>query len=79
MCGFRPRGEHWVGCGEQGPGLLGGILHSGDDAGLEGHGLTFTLGRGNELCVAALKYLAKQAVGRSWIRLRRISARSRGC
>ncbi len=24
------------------------------DAGLEGHGLTFTLGRGNEICVAAL-------------------------
>jgi L-fuconate dehydratase len=35
------------------------------DAGLEGHGLTFTLGRGNEICVAALKYLARQAVGRS--------------
>ena len=35
------------------------------DAGLEGHGLTFTLGRGNDLCVAALKYLARQAVGRS--------------
>ena len=35
------------------------------DAGLEGHGLTFTLGRGNELCVAALRYLAQQAVGRT--------------
>jgi L-fuconate dehydratase len=35
------------------------------DAGLEGHGLTFTLGRGNELCVAAVKYLGQQAVGRS--------------
>lgn len=35
------------------------------DAGLEGHGLTFTLGRGNELCVAAVKYLAQQAIGRS--------------
>jgi L-fuconate dehydratase len=34
------------------------------DAGVEGHGLTFTLGRGNELCVAAVEYLAKQAVGR---------------
>jgi L-fuconate dehydratase len=34
------------------------------DSALEGHGLTFTLGRGNELCVAALKYLAQQAVGR---------------
>ena len=28
-----------------------------DQAGLEGHGLTFTLGRGNELCVAAAEYL----------------------
>jgi L-fuconate dehydratase len=35
------------------------------DAGVEGHGLTFTLGRGNEICVAAVEYLAKQAVGRS--------------
>jgi L-fuconate dehydratase len=35
------------------------------DAGLEGHGLTFTLGRGNELCAAALRYLAQQAVGRT--------------
>jgi L-fuconate dehydratase len=35
------------------------------DTALEGHGLTFTLGRGNELCVAALKCLAQQAVGRS--------------
>jgi L-fuconate dehydratase len=35
------------------------------DAGLEGHGLTFTLGRGNELCVAALRYLAQQAAGRT--------------
>ena len=35
------------------------------DEGLEGHGLTFTLGRGNELCVAAIEYLAQQAVGRT--------------
>src|ERR1039458_9742683 len=32
---------------------------------LEGHGLTFTLGRDNELCVAAIEYLARQAVGRT--------------
>ncbi|MDP9038232.1 MAG: fuconate dehydratase [Acidobacteriota bacterium] len=31
----------------------------------EGHGLTFTLGRGNELCVLALEYLARQATGRT--------------
>ena len=35
------------------------------DAGLAGDGLTFTLGRGNELCVEAIEYLAKKAVGRS--------------
>ncbi len=35
------------------------------DGTYEGHGLTFTLGRGNELCVDALKYLTKQAVGRT--------------
>src|SRR4029079_6873362 len=28
------------------------------DAGLEGHGLTFTIGRGNELCVAAVEALS---------------------
>ena len=35
------------------------------DTGLEGHGLTFTLGRGTELCVSALRYLAKFVKGRS--------------
>lgn len=35
------------------------------DTGLEGHGLTFTLGRGTELCVSALQYLAKHIRGRS--------------
>lgn len=34
-------------------------------AGLEGHGLTFTLGRGNELCVEAAKYLARFVTGRT--------------
>ena len=29
----------------------------------EGHGLTFTLGRGNELCVAAIESLAPLVVG----------------
>lgn len=32
--------------------------------GLEGHGLTFTIGRGNELCVAAEQALARLVVGR---------------
>src|SRR6478672_127136 len=30
---------------------------------LEGHGLTFTIGRGNELCVAAARALAPLVVG----------------
>jgi L-fuconate dehydratase len=33
------------------------------DAGLEGHGLTFTIGRGNELCVAAIRSLGHLVVG----------------
>lgn len=32
---------------------------------LEGHGLTFTIGRGNELCVAAIKALSHLVVGKS--------------
>ena len=34
------------------------------DAGVEGHGLTFTLGRGTELCVSALQYLSRYVQGR---------------
>ncbi|HEV2833613.1 MAG TPA: mandelate racemase, partial [Hanamia sp.] len=30
-----------------------------NDFSLKGHGLTFTLGRGNELCVAAIKSLSQ--------------------
>jgi L-fuconate dehydratase len=35
------------------------------DRELEGHGLTFTLGRGTELCVMALGYLARFVIGRT--------------
>jgi L-fuconate dehydratase len=35
------------------------------DGGLEGHGLTFTNGRGNEICVAAIKALAHHLRGRT--------------
>jgi len=35
-----------------------------DDPGIEGHGLTFTIGRGNELCVAAVRALEPLVVGR---------------
>ena len=34
-----------------------------DVAGLEGHGITFTLGRGNELCVAAIERFREFVVG----------------
>ncbi|MGQ4879961.1 L-fuconate dehydratase [Billgrantia sp. LNSP4103-1] len=40
------------------------ILHV-DDGGPEGHGLTFTIGRGNEIVVAAVKALAHLVEGRS--------------
>ena len=35
------------------------------DGGLEGHGLTFTNGRGNELCVAAIRALGVHLAGRT--------------
>src|ERR687894_381389 len=35
------------------------------DSALEGHGLTFTIGRGNELCVAAIDALAPLVLGRT--------------
>ncbi len=40
------------------------VVLTTDRAGLEGHGLTFTLGRGNELCVGAIEALAPLVVGR---------------
>ena len=41
------------------------ILFTDDPGGLEGHGLTFTIGRGNEVCVAAIQALAPLVIGRS--------------
>jgi L-fuconate dehydratase len=41
------------------------ILTTDRDDGLAGHGLTFTIGRGNDLCVAAIEQLAPLVVGRS--------------
>lgn len=41
------------------------ILHTDDPAGLEGHGLTFTIGRGNELCCAAIESIKPLLVGRT--------------
>jgi len=34
-----------------------------DESALEGHGLTFTLGRGNELCVAVARTMAHSLIG----------------
>jgi len=41
------------------------VLRTGEDDGLEGHGLTFTSGRGTEVCVAAIRALEPLVVGRS--------------
>jgi L-fuconate dehydratase len=41
------------------------ILRTDDPNGLEGHGLTFTIGRGNEICVTAIKALAPLVVGQT--------------
>ena len=40
-------------------------LRTDQPAGLAGHGLTFTSGRGNELCVAAIESLAPLVAGRT--------------
>src|SRR4030088_891300 len=41
------------------------VLETDHPEGLAGHGLTFTIGRGTELCVAAVHLLAHHVVGRS--------------
>ena len=41
------------------------ILHTDSPLGLTGHGLTFTIGRGNEICVAAINALAPLIMGRT--------------
>src|SRR5450759_5018735 len=41
------------------------VLETDHPSGLEGHGLTFTIGRGTELCVAAIELLADHVVGRT--------------
>ena len=38
-------------------------LETDDPGGLTGHGLTFTIGRGTEICVAAIEALAPHVVG----------------
>ncbi len=41
------------------------VLRTNDRAGMEGHGLTFTIGRGNEVCCSVIESLASILVGRS--------------
>jgi len=40
------------------------VVHT-DDPKLSGHGITFTIGRGNELCVAAVNAMAPLVIGRT--------------
>ncbi len=40
-------------------------LRTDDPQGLAGHGLTFTIGRGNEICVAAIRALAPLVIGQT--------------
>src|SRR5260370_3213402 len=39
------------------------VLHTDHPSGASGHGLTFTIGRGTELCVGAIELLAGPVVG----------------
>ncbi|MFL6467358.1 MAG: L-fuconate dehydratase [Pyrinomonadaceae bacterium] len=41
------------------------ILTTDSPQGLEGHGLTFTIGRGNEICCSVIESLASRLVGKS--------------
>ncbi len=41
------------------------VIIKTSDSQLEGHGLTFTIGRGNEVCVAAINALAHLVVGKT--------------
>lgn len=41
------------------------VLHTDHPRNLEGHGLTFTLGRGNDLCVEGIKSLRHLIIGRT--------------
>src|SRR5438874_13233655 len=41
------------------------VLQTDHPTGLEGHGMTFTIGRGNEVCVTAIRALAPLVTGRT--------------
>lgn len=40
------------------------VILKTDQAGLEGHGLTFTIGRGNEICTAAIEAILPLVIGK---------------
>jgi L-fuconate dehydratase len=46
------------------------VILSTDDPSLAGHGLTFTIGRGNDLCVAAIELISAPLKGRTVASLR---------
>src|SRR5437899_12475049 len=41
------------------------ILSTDSPAGHEGHGLTFTIGRGNDICISAIEAIGSVLVGKS--------------
>src|SRR5207247_8259832 len=41
------------------------VIRTDADDGLEGHGLTFTIGRGTEICVVAAEALGPLVIGRT--------------
>lgn len=41
------------------------IIRTGDGSGPEGHGLTFTIGRGNDVCCAVIEMLGSLLIGKS--------------
>jgi L-fuconate dehydratase len=43
------------------------ILKTDHPQGISGHGLTFTIGRGNELCTAAIEALGYLVKGKTWV------------
>jgi L-fuconate dehydratase len=42
------------------------IVRTDDASGLEGHGLTFTIGRGNDVCCAVIEMLGSLLIGKSF-------------
>jgi L-fuconate dehydratase len=57
------RGKHGSDAMNPDPDYSAAYVTLGTDDGLEGHGFTFTIGRGNELCVAAIEALAPRVRG----------------